>query len=236
MMETVAEVQSSGWNRQNDPEESICLYLAASCAGRHFAAVMLSYGSSVKDTLVQEHSGFISAYIECVNEYLEYRPGYGDNGSRDAYPPLAPEPVYAVYDYTMERYFETGSFETALRDGAVFDRTHLLSCLQANPDLGRLERLQDEHNFFADFDPQKGPDFYFHEDKDYRSDSLYYLYYCWEWCILNAQSRHSMFQNNEIEKKNWTAHRRFDIIRRNAQPRPAEYDAFYGRLIRQKGL
>ncbi|NBI73292.1 hypothetical protein D3Z50_20040 [Clostridiaceae bacterium] len=226
IMETVAELQSSGWDRQNDPEESIGLYLAASCAGRHFTAVMLSYEASIKDMIVQEHSGFIPAYIEGVNEYLECRPRYGDNGSRDAYAPFDPESVYAVYDYTMERYFETGSFETALWDGAVFAQAHLRSRLQAHPDLGKLERLQDEHNFFADFDPQKGPDFYFHEDKEYRFDSLYYLYDCWEWCILNAQSRHLMFQNNEMEKKNWTAHRCFDLIEKNVQPCGGDFMSF----------
>ncbi len=193
MMAAVGDARSLNLSWRDAPEENIGLFLAASCAGRHSVAEMFSYEPSVKDKIVQGFSGFIPLYMEEVNGYLEYRPGYGDSGSKDAYPPLDPDPVYAVYDYTMEQYFDTGSFETALWEGAVFAHAHLLSRLEANPGLGKLERFQDENNFFAEFDPQKGPDFYFSEEREYRPDSLRQLYYSWEWCAIDAEGRRQRF-------------------------------------------
>ena len=193
MMAAVGDARSLNLSWRDAPEENIGLFLAASCAGRHSVAEMFSYEPSVKDKIVQGFSGFIPLYMEEVNGYLEYRPGYGDSGSKDAYPPLDPDPVYAVYDYTMEQYFDTGSFETALWEGAVFAHAHLLSRLEANPGLGKLERFQDENNFFAEFDPQKGPDFYFSEEREYRPDSLRQLYHSWEWCAIDAEGRRQRF-------------------------------------------
>ena len=176
---------------RDDPEESIGLSFAATFAGYSAAASALSYDPSIQEKIEQRALGCIPFLIEEVDKYLvRCQRLYGDE---EAYPPLDREAIYAVYSYTMERYHDTGSFETALWDGAVFAREHLLARVQADPSLKKLARFQPENDPLSGFDPQIGPVACFHPKEEPEELSPGALFREQAAFIRDNQSRHNRF-------------------------------------------
>ncbi|NBI69990.1 hypothetical protein D3Z50_02685 [Clostridiaceae bacterium] len=189
MMRIVSAARDYDFKKRSDPEESIGLFLAASCAGLHHTADILSFEPSIKEKILRGFDGFLPRYIEDVNEYLK------------CVPRLEPEPVYAVYSYTVKRYLDTGSFETALWDGSVFAHEQLLSRLQEHPDLEKTARFQDNRNPFSDFNPEAGSKYYFHHTTQYGKDSPPYLYHAWENNLEFYLERHKEFFEGWRQRK-----------------------------------
>ena len=103
------------------------------------------------------------------------------------------EAVYAVYSYTMERYEDTGSFQTALWDGSVFAQEHLLARVQEDPSLQELARFQEWNDPLSDFDPQTGPEACFHPGEKPEALSPGSLFIEQEDFVRYNQDRHDRF-------------------------------------------
>lgn len=183
--------RESALEDRDDPEESIGLSFAATFAGYRSAAAALSYDPSIQEKIEQRAVGCVPYLVEEVDGYLERcRRRYEDE---EAYPPLDREAVYAVYSYTMERYDDTGSFQTALWDGSVFAQEHLLARVQEDPSLKELARFQEWNDPLSGFDPQAGPEACFHPREEPEALSPGSLFIEQEDFVRYNQDRHDRF-------------------------------------------
>ncbi len=160
LMEIMSRMVAPYWWR--GPEECMGLTLATSYAELHSAVSRLSCNPRIKEKIEEGIPAFVPYFIQQENQELETQRMH--HNQDDAYPPIDREAVDSVYSYTVERYLFSGSFQTALWEGAVYAQSQILSRQQADPSLESLARYEEEENPLFDFDPQGDPDAYFHSE------------------------------------------------------------------------